>query len=625
MIGGYMGKILWVNLSSGEIHDETLDESVYRDYIGGYGIGARILLSRQKAGVDPLGEENTLGFVTGPFDGTSSISAARFMVVTKSPLTGGWGDSNCGGSFGPYLKFAGYDAVFFTGISKKPVYLFIDEGKAELRDATHLWGKDTYQTVDIIEEEAKGAQIMSIGSAGEKLCRIAGIREGKERTAARSGVGAVMGSKKLKAVVVRGTQKVPVANSAEVTRLRSVYFKQIVGLTPDILKVSGTSGFNSFSYASGDAPVKNWGGNVNKDFPDYEPIGNDSMTKLLSERAGCWHCPIRCGARLKAGTEYNYPEGACRPEYETFGAFGSNCANNNAESIVMANHICNLSGIDTMSAGSTIAFAMECYEKGIITKKDTNGLDLTWGNHRAIIALLEQMVRREGFGDVLADGVKVAAERIGKGSEEYAIHCRGQEPALHDPRVLPSYAVTYRFGATPGRHCEGGTQWVEGALLPAGLVPPIPDKYVYSGKGESHRVVNCIANVMDSSGMCMFFFWTFSATYLFEFLNTIRGHSWTLDDFAKTGERIIDIRHAFNLREGKNALREKMPKRLLVAGPEQDGGPIAGVKIDDKTEIDEYLKAMAWDSTTLIPSRERLKSLGLDSVYDEYVFSKKSK
>ena len=376
MSGGYMGKILWVDLPTGVITEETLDEQICRDFIGGYGIGARILYTRQKAGIDPLGPVNILGLISGPLTGTLVPMAVRYMAVAKSPLTGGWGEANSGGDFGSFLKFAGFDGVFFTGISTGPVYLLIDNGKAQLKDAAYLWGKDTYETEDILMAEYKDSRVVCIGQAGEKLALVSCIMTNHGSTAGRSGLGAVMGSKKLKAVVARGTMEIPINDKAAAVRISQehVKFMRIVGPSGlsliDRMHRYGTSYTTYESAHSGDSPVKNWGGIGVIDFPDIAGLHHDVFAARVEKGHGCWHCPLRCKAILKAGGgEYNYAAGSHRPEYETAGAFGALCANSHTESIIMANDICNRAGLDTISTGSIIAFATELYENGILTRK----------------------------------------------------------------------------------------------------------------------------------------------------------------------------------------------------------------------------------------------------------------
>jgi aldehyde:ferredoxin oxidoreductase len=598
MTGGYMGKLLFVDLTTGTIKEEALDEKIARDFLGCNGIGARILYSRQKAGVDPLGPENMLGFITGPLTGTGVPTGSRYMVVAKSPLTGGWGEANSGGYFGSYLKFAGFDGIFFTGISPKPVYLLVDNGKAELKDADYVWGKDCYETEDMLEAEyGKDTRVACIGSSGEKVSLIAGIMTDHGSSAARSGLGAVMGVKKLKAIVARGTLEVPVTDKAAIDKLRPEQFKAWQtprpngGMTEwDMQHKYGTSISTYASAHSGDSPVKNWGGIGVIDVPNREGLHHDVFAALVEKGHACWHCPVACKAVLKAGTgEYKYAAGIHRPEYETAAAFGVNCANGNTESINMVNDICNRGGIDTISAGTVIGFAMELYEKGIITLQDTDGIDLKWGNHQAMVAMTQKLVNREGLGDILADGVKKAAEKIGKGSEKYAVHIGGQELGMHDPKLpkgngYPMSAARYQMDATPGRHM---LSW---------------------GSAVFFR------HTVNMTGMCFQGGWSGSRDRFVGFFNAVTGWNYSADDIIKAGERVANIRHAFNLREGIIELNLPVHPRI-IGKPPQTTGPLAGASADMDAQIYYGLGTMDWDRFTTKPSKAKLLSLGgLDDV-----------
>jgi len=596
MFGGYMGKILFVDLSTGEIKEEALEEKMCRDFIGGYGIGARILYSRQKAGVDPLGPENTLGLISGPFTGTIVPPGLRYMVVGKSPLTGGWGDANSGGYFGPYLKFAGFDGVFFTGISLRPVYLLIDNGKAELKDAGYLWGKDTYETEDLLMAEyGKQSRVACIGPAGERLSLIASIMTDHGSAAGRSGLGAVMGSKKLKAVVARGNMEVPIADKTAAQKIIREHIKTLripngpSGMSPmDRQHKYGTS-FTTYNSAhSGDAPVKNWGGVGVIDLPDRAGLHPDALSARVEKGHGCWHCPIACKAILKAGEgEYKYAAGSHRPEYETATTFGALCVNSHTESIIMANDICNRAGLDTISGGSVIAFAMELYENGILTKQDTDGIDLKWGNHQAMVAMTTKLANREGLGNILADGVKIAAEKIGKGAEKFAIHIGGQELGMHDPKAGRGdfmLAARYQMDATPGRHTsEFG-----------------PESFINR-------------HFLNVTGLCHFGRWPENQELLVGIFNAVTGWNFTWNDMLKTGERVANLRHAFNLREGINELKWPVHPRI-VGKPPQTSGPLAGVTADIEAQVYWCLGALDWDRMTTKPSKAKLLSLGLDDI-----------
>ena len=612
MANGFMGKMLWVDLSKNELKDEVLDEKLARQYLGGYGLGARMLFSRQAAGVDPLGPDNTLGFLTGPIVGTPALGGSRYTVVGKSPLTGGWGDANAGGYFGPHLKFAGYDAVFFAGISEKPVYLLIDNGKAELRDAAHLWGKDTFETEDLLRAEwGKDVEAACIGESGEKVSLIAAVMNNKGRAAGRSGLGAVMGSKKLKAVAVRGKMKVPLADEKLSNQLRRKYLAKLGGPV-NLLKEFGTPGVTLWCAARDDTPSKNWGGVAPIDFPEIKLIGGEEFLALQEKKYACYRCPIGCGGHMKAGTgEYEYGSTAHKPEYETIAMFGVNCLNSNIESIIKVNDICNRAGIDTISAGSAIGFAIELYEKGILTKADTDGLEMTWGNHRAIVAMTEKLVKREGFGDVLADGVKAAAERIGKGSDQYAIHIQGQEVPAHDPRAGLHWAYTYWLDATPARHTQGA----EGPH-PPGVMPEY-DRGSLEGRGEPHKAGVTFSHYLSSAGMCnMVIGGLPHADAFIESVSAVTGWDLTREEVDTTGERIANIRQAFNLREGQNMLKFKIPDRIMGRPPKKEG-PLAGVTLDHDLINREFLAAMDWDLESAKPSKAKLLELDLEDVAEE--------
>jgi len=615
MARGYMGKTLFVDLSKNKLKDEALDENLCRQFIGGYGIGARVLFSRQKAGVDALGPDNILGILSGPFTGTPALAGTKHTVVGKSPLTGGWGDANSGGYFGAFLKYAGYDGVFFNGISAKPVYLFVNNGKAELRDAAHIWGKDTRQTEEILKSElGKDVEVACIGPSGENHSLIAAVFN-RNRTAARSGLGAVMGSKKLKAVAVKGNMKVPIADEKRTKELRKKYTAELGGHIA-WLKPFGTPFLVDIGVLSGDSPVKNWAGVGVIDFPDFQPIAKEAVIARMTKKFACYQCPIGCGGCMKAGTgEYKYEAGSRRPEYETIAMFGTNCLNNNLESILKASDICDRYGIDTISAGAAIALAIECYEKGLITKKDTDGIEMTWGNHKSIVAMTDKLAKREGFGAVLADGVRAAAEKIGRGADQYAIHVGGQELPAHDPKHSFHYATSYKMDPTPGRHFVG-SELSDAPGHPAGLLPKFDFKS-FSGRGGVRRIGNCFHQTVVCTGMCLFVYWAFPSTDpIAEFMRAVTGWDVTNEELLKTGERIANIRQAFNIREGLNPLEFKVPDRVLGKPPLKEG-PVAGVTIDEDTMIKEYLTAMDWDLKTAKPSKKKLLELGLADVVQE--------
>ncbi|MCJ7624580.1 MAG: hypothetical protein MUO76_13845, partial [Anaerolineaceae bacterium] len=461
MLGGYKGKFLWVNLSNKEIEVENADEGLLRDFVGGYGIAARLYYDRMPPNVDPLGPDNILGFTTGPLTGTPAQTGTRWTVTCKSPLTGGWGDANGSGSFGVGLKAAGYDAVFFTGISKEPVYLYIEDGVAELRDATHLWGVDTYALDDWVKENhGDDAEAACIGPSGENLSLIAAVIHAKGRAAGRSGVGAVMGSKHLKALVVKGDQEIPLADPDRVKELRRKYAAQINSGTgfSTKYKTTGTPGGTSGYLVVGDVPTKNWKLST-RHSPDPMHYEFGELLKYRDKKEFCWRCPLGCWG--SCNIEYEGEKSwTHQPEYETEGAFGPNLLNKDLVSIIKANEICNRYGLDTISAGAAVAFAFECFEHGLISTKDTGGIELEWGNPRAIIDMLKLLAEREKFGDVIADGVMRAARSVGPKSEPFAVHAGGQALPMHDPRCEPALAVIYKFDATPGRHTQAAVTFL---------------------------------------------------------------------------------------------------------------------------------------------------------------------
>jgi aldehyde:ferredoxin oxidoreductase len=607
-----MGKILWVDLSKKQIKEEVLPEKMYRDFLGGYGLGARILFDRQKPGVDPMGPDNIVGLVTGVLTGTPALGGSRYVMVGKSPLTGGWGDANSGGNVGPYLKFAGYDAVFFTGKSSKPVYLFIDNGKAEIKDAAKIWGKDTFETEDILRaEHGKDVEVACIGPSGEKLALVSAVMNNKGRAAGRSGLAAVMGSKKLKAIALKGNMKIPMPDEQKANAMRK---EHLAKMRPSAKFISdfGTPGLFNFASENDDAPCKNWGGAVVVDFPQYKNIGGEPTIAKQERKYGCWHCPIACGGHMKASTgEYRYEAGAHKPEYETLAMFGSNLLNDNLESIIKLNDICNRYGLDTISAGSCIGFTIECYENGILTKKDTDGLEMTWGNTKSIVAMTEKLAKREGFGDIIADGVKIAAEKIGKGSAKYAMHIGGEEIPAHDSRGGPGFAIGYGAEPAPARHTQGG----EGPNPPGVNVEyPGFNRASYKNRGPFHKRGACTNEVYNSAGLCMIVFGDGyeNVDRLIEAFRIVTGWDITLDELLKTGERIYNIRLAFNAREGLK-VPWALPDRMMGVPPKKVG-PRAGITLNKDEMFNEYLEAMGVDLKTGKPGKERLQELGLADV-----------
>lgn len=608
----FNGKMLNVNLTTGEITTERPPESLYRQYLGGYGIGARMLWDRVPKGADALGPENMLGMFAGLLTGTP-LFGQRWQVVCKSPLTGAWGDANCGGDFGGVLKLAGWDGIMFFGKAPKPVYLLIEDDKVELRDAADLWGTGAIENETALKaRHGKRASVANIGPAGETISLISGICNDHGRLAARSGVGAVMGSKNLKAVVAVTDRKI-LGQTPETIKLLRTGLDEMVKPLKDFFHNFGTTGITANSALNGDSPVKNWGGVGVVDFPDSKEIDGGSVINPKMEKSyGCWHCPVACGAESVQSTndKYPYPHHTHRPEYEAMGAFGTMSLVKSPDALIYANHLCNEYGFDVISAGVTTSFAVECFENGIITKEDTDGLELRWGGDEAIIELLKMMGERRGIGAVLADGVKVAAEKIGNGAEKFAMHIGGQELPMHDPKLQPEYHATYKLDPTPGRH----TQYGDSRRL--GKIPPAPrDRRDYAGRGEHHKAASEFMHVVNSGGMCQFITSMSNTASVPTWFNAVTGWDMDLDEIMVVGERIANLRMAFEVREGGNPRRRAVPSRVTGATTEGTStGPLEGVKLDTELLETDYLNACDWDVNTCTPSKAKLESLGLKEV-----------
>jgi len=486
----YTGKVLWVDLASGTFQEEAIPDEMYHRYLAGIGLGAALLYREMPAKADPLGPENILGFMSGLLTGAGSFFTGRWMAVAKSPLTGTWGDSNCGGTLALAIKQCGYDGILFRGVSTKPVYLFIDSQGPQLLDASQYWGKDAVETEDLLiaaHTHKKKPAVAAIGQAGENLSLISGICNDRGRLAARSGLGAVMGSKKLKAVVLAGSKRVG-AHDPVRTRLLSLQASRnirlplkvvpsrivaglghVLGWLPfgfamhgllvaGIMRKWGTIGTLPASVGMGDTPFKNWAG-TKKDMPRFNTqVDADFVLRTEKSKYHCRACPLGCGGivELKGKLEESH-----KIEYETAVSFTSMLLNEDIELAYEMNELCNRAGMDTISAGGCVAFAMECYEKGWITKEDTVGIELTWGNGEAISQVLQQMIERKGFGALLTDGTRRAADKLRPDAMIAAIQAGGQEMAYHDPRWDPGMALHASVDPTPGRHTTGAQLYYE--------------------------------------------------------------------------------------------------------------------------------------------------------------------
>ena len=626
MLGGYAGKILFVDLSNSSISEEELPENLCREFIGGYGLGIRILYERMKPRVDPLSGDNMLGFVTGALTATSVPGSGRYGVVTKSPLTETWTEANAGGTMGPEFKTAGYDAIFFSGIAPKPVYLLIRDGKAELMDASGLWGKDTYETEDAIRREIKDnkLKVACIGPAGEARSLLAGIVSEKGRIAARGGVGAVMGSKKLKAVAVRGgVKKIPVANRKKLKQTQERYLSVIKssefakGLT-----AAGTGGALSFLLSIGDSPVKNWRMTGTESMPTANRLDSANMDKYKKSVYACQACPIRCGAIIEQKDgPYAIAGEMHRPEYESLAALGSLLVNDSLEAVIKANDICNRYAIDTIATGTAIAFAMECYENRLIGINDTNGIELTWGNADAIVALTEKIAKREGFGAILADGATKAAERIGKGSEKYAMAIRGKGLPFHDPRMSPAGGTAFITDANPAQHMnsqitgmlENGTSVGSDPALQVPRMDPFAD---FDKKGQIYAIGSAYHQLLDVAGMCALYTVNTAPPDLAALISHVTGWDFEWDEALKAGRRVLTLRQAFNAREGITPDRIDLPGRIKELPLPINSAP---PKIDFQALKEGFFAAMGWDTKTGVPFKRTLAELGLSDLTKDLI------
>ncbi len=670
----YNGKIINVRLSDGAVEREDIPEQMYKDYLGGYGIGARLLFDRIPAGADPLGPDNVLGLMPGLLTGTP-IFGNRFQAVCKSPSTGGWGDANCGGDFGPYLKFAGWDGILFYGQSDKPVYILIDGDDVSIEDASEYWGMGAIEVENAFKEKyGKKTSVACIGPSGEQLSYLAGICNEHGRLAARSGVGAVMGSKKVKAVVVRagGTPRENMlGRDSDIRDLARQSRNEFIAPLRDFFAGFGTTGISTGSAHNGDSPVRNWGG-VGIDVlpevdamsgmafnatrmthaeleidpetgmppidPDHSPAPRavDVNGKAVRHKSyGCWRCPMACGAESiesphgtvapgfsEAEHEkgvFKYPVDTHRAEYETVASFGTMNLTCNIDMLQAANHWCNEYGLDTIGAGTTISFAIECFENGLIDLEDTGGVELTWSNDDGIMEMLHLIGKREGFGDLLADGMQVAAAKIDEKNgdnraQEFRTDVGGQELPMHDAKLQPEYWTTYKLDPTPARH----TQYEGNSRYGGPEYPAAPRDFKdYANRGEHHKGASEYMHISNSTGMCQFIMMAAPTDRFPQWINAVTGWNLSGEDLQRSGERIANLRMAFTVREGDNPRQRFAPPRLWGGeGTVQKTGPLADVILDIETLETDFLNASGWDTDTCVPSRAKLEEIELGDVAD---------
>ena len=628
MPNGYNGKILRVDLKEGKIVEETPEDIVYRRYMGGSALSLYYLLKEQRPGVDPLGPENKLIFMSSVISGAPMTGLTRYTVAARSPLTGVFGEAEAGGFWGPELKNAGLDGVIFEGRSPRPVYLWIKDGEAEIRDASKLWGKDTGEVQQMIREELgdERIRIAQCGQAGENLVRYACVLNELKHANGRTGMGAVMGSKNLRAIAVRGSGKIGLADPEKVKEIA----KRVVSLIPESplaenFKKYGTPLFVMPLQKMGILPTRNF---QSGEFDGAEAISAETINDTILEGTkGCYGCAIRCKRSVRVEGRYAARPEYGGPEYETLASLGPFCGIDNLEAIAHGNELCNRWGLDTISLGVCIGFAMECTERGILTKKDTDGIDLRFGNVDGMLEMIPKIAFRKGFGDTLADGVREAARRIGKGAEKYAMHIKGEEVPMHEPRGKQGLALSYAISPTGADHIEAphDTAFLSNTVMlyaanPAGVLEPI-DLLDLGPRKISHFVhTQQIWNFFNSLGVCNFAaapYSAFTLPLLAEAVEAVTGWNTSLYELMELGERSITMARMFNIREGLSSKDDYLPDRFfepLEKGTERE-------KRINREEFANalrlYYEAMGWDPETGTPTDGRLSFLGLDWLIDQ--------
>jgi len=625
---GWAGTILRIKLDKQSIKKQLTPKDLCANFIGGRGFNSKILYDEVRPAIDPLGSENKLIFGTGPLVGTVAPCAGRWTVTAKSPITEAFGDANAGGHWGAELKWSGYDCIVFDGVANEPSYLLIDDEHVELRDARHIWGLDIWETDKAIKEEIgdPDIKIASIGQAGENLVSAACVVSDLTRGAGRCGIGAVMGSKKLKAVAIRGTKGVKIAKPEEFLKLceETIELVRKDKWWWEHFRKWGTPIFVMLFQHLGMLPTRNWSEGT---FEYAEDISGETLLRnYVFKKRSCFACIFHCsGAYLiRDGPYAGYMgEGV---EYEATGGFGSKMGNRNLESTLVCKTLCDRYGLDLINTTDVIAWAMESYNKGILTEKDTDGLDLTWGNHENIIECVRRLAFREGhFGELLAMGSRKAAEKIGRGSEYYVMNMKGAQPGLVEPRGGKAWALSYATSTRGGCHLRGMPNleyyWTpQDALKYLGSTKAV-DRFAYEDKGRLVAWVENVRAIDDSLELCKYLFrgeprvWVEMPTKLF---NAATGLNYTENDILKCGERIYNVEKAFNTREGLNRSHDTLPERYFKES--MPAGPSKGEVIPrDKFEemLNDYYSSRGWDVKTGLPTKKKLEELGLKYISDE--------
>jgi len=605
MLGGYIGKILRVDLTERRISTEKLDAEIAKKFIGGKGLGAKILYDSLKLGTDPLSPENILIFASGPLTATLAPTSARWAVVTKSPLTNIFLDCQVGGYFGAAMKLAGFDCIIMEGKADSPVYLWVHDGNAEILNAGDLWGKGCFETENTLKKRlGESAHVASIGPAGENLVRYACISVDKYRQAGRGGAGAVMGSKNLKAVAVRSASyKIEYADpegfrEAAKKALKVIRENSFIPLR----RKYGTPIWVAPVNKAALLPTRNFRTGV---FEKAENISGETMRdKIVVKDGTCYNCIIQCWkyTHVESG-KYKVDELA-GPEYESIALLGSDCGVGSIEAVAHASMLCDDLGLDTISTGNSIAFAMECYERGLLTVEDTDGLELKFGNADAEIEMVKKIAYRKGLGNLLAEGVRRASKKIGDGSERFAMHVKGLEIPGYDPRGAFGMALAY---ATSDRGACHQRAWTVRAEIEGKLEPR------FSTKGRARFV----KETQDERAMCFSLvlcdFAPLEVKHFVELLNKATGFNFTVEDYLKTGERIWNLTRLFNVREGITRKDDTLPPRFMEE-PLPEGATKGQVVTKEMLDemLDEYYALRGWDKNG-VPTEEKLKELGLYS------------
>jgi aldehyde:ferredoxin oxidoreductase len=627
---GYAGRIADIDLTNSKVEVLPLDRDFAKDYLGGTGFASRILWDRVKPGTDPLDPKNPLIFGVGPVTGAFFSPSGRFMVAFKSPLTGVWGEAHCGGHWGPQLKYAGFDMLIIHGKAPKPVYLMVQNKDVKIQDASHLWTRDTTETTDLIKKEHgdNDIEVASIGVAGENLVKYAAIIGSYYRAAGRAGGGAVMGSKHLKAIAARGLGGVRVAQHGKFLAASRKAFEQTTTgkwgeMNEESLGKYGTTNLVTAIGEIGRLPTKNHTTGI---YPDADAIGPETIRKRYrTSREACFGCALQCKftSQVKSGP-YKVKTGG--PEYETLMAFGSNCLNSNIESILYANQLCNRYGLDTISTGCTIAFLMEAAEHGLISSKKADGLDLSWGNDKTIITLIEKIAHREGIGDMLAEGSMRAAQKIGKGAERFAIHVKGLEASGQDPRPQQSVGLTYATNVRGADHLRSLSCYEELGFPDVAIerfgedhAADVMDLHNTAFKGHLIKDQEDLYVIVDSVILCKYgSMWP--PIYYFDIIAEMLTPLTGIKEFGDVNqlrliaERISNLRRCFNVREGLTRENEQLHPRFTEEPiPE---GPAKGQVCNLEPMLDEYYEVRNWSKDGL-PKRSELVRLGLSYVADE--------